>query len=193
MYIFSPPEPRVLLPYSSPGPNTQTLEPLALAAPPVMITYSGILSSSFANAPGEAEPLTNLSCRWANPSPLHTKADKHHAQWQQKREHLAQYPTAVLIRTPGKPKTAGSGKPAALSKQKSKKDSNYSFENWCDSSDPKTYKLPPPPEAAPTQVALPLTTNNDAKLLSPIALPKISNDMNVDLPPIDNSKNPQQG
>ena len=127
------------------------------------------------------------------PTPLHTKADKHCAQQQWKQKHLAQYPTAVPIGMSGKPKAASSEKPAVPSKWKSKKDSDYLSEDWCDSSDPETYKLPPPPEAASTQVALPLSTNNDAELLSPITSPKISDDMNVDLPLMDNSENPQQG
>jgi hypothetical protein len=123
---------------------------------------------------------------------LSTKADKHHTQQQWKQEHLAQYSTAVLIGMSEKPKAASSRKPAALSKWKSKKDSNYLSEDWYDSSDPKTYELPSPPEAAPTQVVLPSSTNDDAELLSPITSPKISDNMNVDLSLMDNSKNPQQ-
>jgi hypothetical protein len=38
-----------------------------------------------------------------------------------------------------------------------------------------------------------LTTNNDAELLSSVTLPNISDDMNIDLSPMDNGKNPQQG
>jgi hypothetical protein len=52
--------------------------------------------------------------------------------------------------------------------------------------------LPPLPEATPIQVALPLTTNNDAELFSLIALSKISNNMNINLLLMDNGENHQQ-
>ena len=102
------------------------------------------------------------------------------------------YPAIAAARTLGKSKTAGSGQSVA-SKGKSKKlqDSDKSSENWCDSSnDEFSMPLPLPEESHP--LTTPSSTNPDNHLLvSPPALPKISNDMLIDSFPSKTRKDPQ--